>query len=104
MPRSSTTFKPGQSGNPNGRPSQRRQELSELLDTVFTHSDRVEVIKGIVSDAKKGDKDARIILLAYTYGKPIERQEISGPDGEPVQGYVTISPDDWDNQKNTPSD
>jgi hypothetical protein len=101
MPRSSTSFKAGQSGNPNGRPSQRRQELSELLDSVFTQADRIAVVKGIVSDAKKGDKDARIILLAYTFGKPVERKEISGPDGEPLKAYVSVSPSDWSEAETT---
>ena len=89
-------FTKGQSGNPNGRPSSRRKELSELLDEVFTTADRIAVIKAIVTDAKKGDKDARSILLAYTFGKPVERKEISGPDGEPLKAYVTVSPDEWD--------
>ncbi len=93
------TFKKGQSGNPNGRPSQRRLELNELLESVFTPADRVAVIKGIVTDAKNGDNDARKLILAYTFGKPVERQEISGPDGEPLQAYVTVSPDDWDKEQ-----
>lgn len=90
-------FQKGQSGNPNGRPSKKRQELADLIDEVFTQADRVAVMKAIVSDAKKGDKDARVILLAYTFGKPVERKEISGPDGQPLKAYVTVSPDEWDN-------
>ncbi len=89
-------FVKGQSGNPNGRPSARRQELSDLLDSVFTPADRQAVIKAIVTDAKQGDNEARKLLLAYTFGKPVERKEISGPDGDPLKAYVSVNPDDWD--------
>lgn len=94
-------FVKGQSGNPNGRPSARRQELSDLLDSVFTQADRQAVIKAIVIDAKQGDNEARKLLLAYTFGKPVERKEISGPDGEPLKAYVSVNPNDWDD---TPAD
>lgn len=81
MPRSSTTFQPGQSGNPNGRPSTRRKELNELLEQVFTNPKRRAVIEKLIEDAEKGDHEARTLLLAYTYGKPKERIDIEQAGG-----------------------
>lgn len=91
-----TTFKPGQSGNPGGRPSTRRKELNELLEQVFTNPKRKAVLEKLIADAESGNHEARTLLLAYTYGKPVERKEISGPDGEPLKAYVSVNPDEWD--------
>lgn len=89
-------FVKGQSGNPGGRPSEVRQELNALLDKVFTTVKRKKVIEKLIEDAELGNHEARVLLLAYTYGKPVERKEITGADGEPFKGYVLVSPDAWD--------
>lgn len=89
-------FVKGQSGNPGGRPSEVRQELNALLDKVFTMAKRKKVIEKLIEDAELGNHEARVLLLAYTYGKPVERKEITGADGEPFKGYVLVSPDAWD--------
>ena len=90
-------FVKGQSGNPGGKPGAARQEINALLDARFTHAKRVKVIDKLIADAIEGQHDARVLLLAYTYGKPIERKEITGADGEPLKAYVQVTPDDWDN-------
>lgn len=92
-------FEKGQSGNPGGRPSETRQALNALLDEMFPLAKRKKVIKLLVDDAMSDEYErraaARPLLLAYTFGKPVERQELSGPDGEPLKGYIHVSPDDW---------
>lgn len=81
-------FQKGQSGNPGGRPSEARAQLSALLDETFPLAKRKKLIKLLVEDAISDDyekrKEARPLLLAYTYGKPTEHKEISGPDGSAI--------------------
>lgn len=91
MARSKTSFQPGVSGNPGGRPSGARAQLSDLLDEVFTLNQRKKVLKKLITDAEAGNHDARTLLLAYTFGKPTEYKEVSGPDGAPLfKVYVGI--------------
>lgn len=89
MARSTTTFKPGQSGNPGGRPSGARQALNELLDDVFKPARRRKVLEKLISDAESGNHDARTLLLAYAYGRPTEYKEVSGPDGAAIPLEIT---------------
>lgn len=93
-------YQKGQSGNPGGRPSEARQLLDALLDECFAPAKRKKVIRQLVEDALSDSYEvraaARQLLLAYTFGKPIERQEISGPNGASIKTYQTVSPDDWD--------
>lgn len=87
-------FQKGQSGNPGGRPSPAKQELSALLEAVFTGPRRRKVLTKLIEDAERGDHDARVLLLAYTYGRPVERKELTGADGEPLfKVYEGIDPD-----------
>lgn len=84
-------FQKGQSGNPGGKPSEQRAALSALLDERFPMAKRRKVIQLLVDDACSDDwekrKEARPLLLAYTFGKPTEYREVSGTDG----GLIGVS-------------
>lgn len=82
-------FQKGQSGNPGGRPSAPRQQLSELLEDVFKPARRRKVLEKLIADAEAGNHDARTLLLAYTFGKPTEYKEISGPEGTAIPLEIT---------------
>ena len=57
----------------------------------------IENLADLAESDSKAAVEASKTLLAYAYGKPIDRKEISGPDGEPLKAYVSVSPTDWDN-------
>lgn len=77
-------FKPGQSGNPNGRP-RKSYALTDLLDSCWSQDDRITIIKKAIEQAKAGDATARAWLFDRGYGKAVESIEMSGPDGGPVE-------------------
>lgn len=77
-------FKPGQSGNPAGRkPSAARKELEGLLNKTWPVNNREMALSNLVAMAESGDLDALKLLLAYTYGKPVDRKD------------VTLNTDNW---------
>lgn len=73
FPNDDTKFKPGQSGNPNGRPK-KLPKLDELLaDVLGEDKDGIEAAKAILmalrAKATKGDVKAAEVLLERAYGK-----------------------------------
>lgn len=77
-----TEFKPGQSGNPNGRPK-KLPELDKLLaDVLGEEKDGIEAAKAILmalrAKATKGDVRAAEVLLDRAYGKAKQNIEHSG--------------------------
>lgn len=75
-------WKKGQSGNPKGRPSKAVEEnVTALLDSVVTPEDWAELTAVLVKLGKKGNLAAITALFDRRYGKPTERQELTGKDG-----------------------
>ncbi len=77
-----TPWKPGQSGNPRGRPKKRLidQALEELLESNDAEAAR-DVAAALLKRARKGDLRAIQLIAERTQGKPMRAVEISGPDG-----------------------
>ena len=78
-------FKPGQSGNPGGRPI----SVKGYVDKRTRHGrSEIDTLYRISHDPKAGAA-ARISaansLLDRLYGKPSQAVEVSGPDGGPVE-------------------
>jgi hypothetical protein len=78
-------FKPGQSGNPNGRPKKAREErFLEITLSAVSFADWKEIIQKAVVQAKRGDSTARKWLSDYLIGHPIQKHELEGNLDKPV--------------------
>lgn len=85
MPKSSTSFQPGQSGNPNGRPKKGQSLAEKFRDAMAEAKDEQnpdytlldEVIDKLVEKALAGDQNAIEYCLARGWGKMIDRVENS---------------------------
>lgn len=88
-------FKPGQSGNPKGRPP-KLPKLDELLaDILGEEKDGVTAAEAILKrlrvQAAQGNLKAAEILLDRAYGKARQNVELSGNSDQPI---VIKFPDD----------
>src|SRR5215211_4007994 len=77
-----------------GRPSKAEEAgLHLLLDECWTDDERRKCIRALVAKTKPGKDfslEAVKLLLAYAYGKPVDRQEITGANAEPVQVNIIL--------------
>ena len=95
---SSTSWKPGQSGNPKGRPvgsggglSLAKKMAERLVQegaedskgNKMTLADALVHI--VVAEAVKGEKWAVKLAFDYIDGKPISRDKQSGVEGRPIR-------------------
>jgi hypothetical protein len=99
-----TKFKPGQSGNPAGRPKA-MFKFGEYLRDFFAqpHPQAAEINAKLGYNAVKTQLDVIVhrlakddpkTLLYFGFGKPVESHEITGADGAPLKLYSIVSPDD----------
>lgn len=87
-PPKETQFKPGQSGNPAGRPPTKkvRAAIRHLSDAAIA-----SLGKGVLA----GEQWAVTLWFHYFYGKPKELHELSGPNGEALTIEIRkLSPTD----------
>lgn len=90
---SPSAWKPGQTGNPRGRP--RRVVEQEYVDAVLGAcplKDWKRVVRQAVKDAQAGDHKAREFLAKYLAPVP-DRVEVSGVGGAPIETAVTHKDD-----------
>lgn len=78
-------FAKGNCGGP-GRPRRNReQEYHEILVSVVTPDEWRQIVMKAVDQAKRGDNVARKWLADYLIGPPVERRELTGAEGEPIE-------------------
>ena len=78
-------WKPGQSGNPGGRP--KRKLIDEALEELLLRNDSelaLAIAKKLLARAKTGEVKAIQLVAERVQGKPKRQLELSGPDGGPL--------------------
>ena len=88
-------WKPGESGNPNGRPP-KEKAISNLIREKINGAKFVEIL---LDKAYEGDMTAIREILNRLEGKPIEQLNVGGVDGEPLKWEISIKEIDngWKN-------
>lgn len=101
-PPEETKFKPGQCGNPNGRPK-KIPGLDELLSECLGENgiEAKEIINALIKKAKKGDVRAAEIILDRMYGKAKQGLDLSGTLTMQGSGFDFTSLSDNDLQRVT---
>lgn len=92
-------FKPGQSGNPGGRP--KKKLLDEVLEELLAAGDSKEcyaIGRALLKKARKGDSKTAQLVAERTQGKPRQPVEHTGPGGGPIQVDLTRLSDEQLNQ------
>ena len=78
-------FTSGNGGGP-GRPKKYREtRYYEIMMTTCSYADWETIIMKAVTQAKRGDKDARKWLADRLMGTPLQRREVTGADGDSLQ-------------------
>lgn len=91
MPKTSTSFKKGQSGNPKGRPPKGysiTEWFKEMLNSNPEYKDAIG--NSIMKKALQGDVTAQKLVWQYMDGMPKQGVELSGPDGGDIPVLVTV--------------
>ena len=71
-------FRPGQSGNPAGRPpGSRTKSNQEIQQIIFESVSFEDIVKKLAQKAGQGREAAAKILLEYAFGKPLSREELN---------------------------
>jgi len=77
-------FVKGDSGGPGRPPRAKEEQYYEIMRSACSFAEWRKIIKKAVEQAKRGNHPARKFLADYLLGPPLQRHELSGPDGGPV--------------------
>jgi Family of unknown function (DUF5681) len=92
-PRSLANLKPfvaGRSGNPGGKS---KALLTAVLRERLTEQDAAQISDVLIAQAKAGNLKAVELILDRLEGRPLQRNENSGPDGGPQRYELGGLPD-----------
>jgi len=84
-------WKPGQSGNPGGRP--KKKLIDEALEELLATNDSALaflIASKLVARAKRGDIRAIQLVMERVQGKPKAKMELSGPDGRELLSQMSL--------------
>lgn len=83
-------FKPGESGNPGGRPA--KPLTQRLLARLFESDESMtkELVEAWIAKALSGDIPALREMLDRTEGKVADKQEHTGADGGPIETSISV--------------
>jgi hypothetical protein len=86
-------WKKGQSGNPNGRPP-KGHSITDAMKAVLEGNPKTkqDFVKKILGFAMQGDMTAAKMIWNYMDGMPVQRNELTGKDGDPIK-YDVKNPD-----------
>ena len=80
-------WKPGQSGNPGGRP--KRDLAAEIARAIF-EKDAEAITRAFAAQLKKGNAKVFTALADRAYGRPRQQIEQAGEDGGPIQQSIVV--------------
>ena len=81
-------IKPGQSGNPGGRPKKvSKSELLAVLHETVTTDDYKAIVERAIVQAKAGNRFAREYISLYMLGRP---KPMDDDDGDSVQMLIQL--------------
>jgi hypothetical protein len=82
-------FKPGESGNPGGRP---KKPIKERLLQRLREDDAVlaDLVEAILAKARTGDVQAFNSIRDTIEGRPVQAVESTGSDGGEIQSRLLI--------------
>lgn len=86
-------FKPGQSGNPGGRPKRTQQELDLIAACKERTPAALAVIESIMLEGEneRNKLAAAQAIIERAYGKAVQPVEASGRDGGPIETVTTVT-------------
>lgn len=96
----STSWKPGESGNPNGRPP-KGYSITEWFKNMLNSNPEVKdaIGKSIMKKALEGDTAAQKMVWQYMDGMPQQRTDItSGNKPIPILGVMNVPTDNGDTE------
>ena len=84
MPGESTRFKPGQSGNPGGRP--KKKHVTEALLAAIGDDPVLlaKAARALLKRMAKGDTNAAVFVRDTVDGKPAQTVQVSGTEGSAI--------------------